>query len=225
MSDIILETRKLSKVFKDAGESVQVFNDLDFQIKQGECVAIVGRSGSGKSSLLHLLGGLDKPTLGEVLLNNVSYKDLNENEKSKVRNQSLGFIYQFHHLLPEFTALENVCIPLLLRNLSVAEAKAQAETLLNKVGLESRLTHKVAQLSGGERQRVAIVRALITNPLCVLGDEPTGNLDGQTADHVFETMLNLNRELGTSLVLVTHDKALADRMDKTYLLENGKLVS
>ena len=223
MNDIILESRGLCKVFKDAGAPVEVFKNLDLQIRKGECVAIVGRSGSGKSTLLQLLGGLELPTTGSVLLKGKDYRKIKEKKRSRERNESLGFIYQFHHLLPEFTALENVCMPLLLGSLSLREAQQRAKLLLHKVGLASRVMHKVTQLSGGERQRVAICRALVTQPDCVLGDEPTGNLDGQTADQVFDSMLELNRELNTSLIIVTHDESLAQRMDKVLHLQEGKL--
>jgi len=223
MSDLILESRALAKVFKDAGAPVQVFKHIDLQIRKGERVAIIGRSGVGKSTLLQLLGGLDLPTAGEVFLKGKPYKKMNEKQRSRVRNESLGFIYQFHHLLAEFTALENVCMPLLLRNLSVADAQQRASALLEKVGLAERLRHKVAQLSGGERQRVAICRALVTEPDCVLADEPTGNLDGDTANQVFDSILQLNQELQTSLVIVTHDEALAARMDRVLHLRDGKL--
>jgi lipoprotein-releasing system ATP-binding protein len=220
---VVLEAVKLSKTFSDAGRTIHIFNDLDLKIERGERVAIMGRSGAGKSTLLHLLGGLDNPTAGTVYLAGKEIKKLNEKQRSKLRNESLGFIYQFHHLLPEFTALENVCIPLLLGNHSISAAEQKARCILEKVSLRERLEHKVAQLSGGERQRVAIARALVTQPLCMLGDEPTGNLDAETAEHVFSMMLDLNKELGTSLVIVTHDPVLAKRMDRVLLLNNGKL--
>ena len=224
MSELVLQCQNIRKVFKDAGKPVEVFTDINLEVLRGETIAIVGRSGTGKSTLLQLMGGLDKATSGKVFINGTDFQKLDEKQRSKVRNSSLGFIYQFHHLLPEFTALENVCIPLLLAGEKVSQAEVKASQILKKAGLEARLTHKVGQLSGGERQRVAIARALVTEPDCVLADEPTGNLDGQTADQVFEMMLSLNRELGTSLVIVTHDVALANRMDKTYVLENGILT-
>ena len=219
----VIEAIKLSKTFSDAGRSIQIFQELDLKIEQGERVAIMGRSGAGKSTLLHLLGGLDLPSSGSVYLAGKEIKKLNEKQRSRLRNRSLGFIYQFHHLLPEFTALENVCMPLLLGNHSRTDANKKASIILERVGLGERLEHKVAQLSGGERQRVAIARALVTQPLCMLGDEPTGNLDAQTAEQVFSMMLDLNKELGTSLVIVTHDQVLARRMDRVLLLNNGKL--
>lgn len=220
---IVLQAVKLSKSFSEANRKLQIFDNLDLTIEQGERVAIMGRSGAGKSTLLHLLGGLDQPSAGSVLIAGKDFKKLNEKQRSKLRNESLGFIYQFHHLLPEFTALENVCIPLLLGNDSISSAQAKARAILERVGLGERLEHKVAQLSGGERQRVAIARAIVTKPLCVLGDEPTGNLDTQTAEQVFSMLLELNREMGTSLVIVTHDPGLAKRMDRVLQLNNGKL--
>lgn len=223
MSELVLQCQGLGKVFKEAGKPVEVFCDINLDVAKGEAIAIVGRSGTGKSTLLHLLGGLDKPTSGAVCINGKDFKKLDEKQSSKLRNKSLGFIYQFHHLLPEFTALENVCVPLLMANVTVKDAEVRAERILTKVGLAERLQHKVAQLSGGERQRVAIARALVTNPDCVLADEPTGNLDGQTADTVFDIMLKLNKEMRTSLVIVTHDEALAARMDKIYELREGTL--
>ena len=224
MSKLVLQCKNLRKIFKDAGKPVEVFTDINLEVNKGETIAIIGRSGTGKSTLLHMLGGLDKPSSGQVMIKGKNFEKLNEKQRSKVRNESLGFIYQFHHLLPEFTALENVCIPLVMAGNKIAEAEVKASEILVKAGLSERLAHKVAQLSGGERQRVAIARALVTNPDCVLADEPTGNLDGQTADQVFEMMLALNRELGTSLVIVTHDVALANRMDTVYVLQDGKLV-
>ena len=226
MSDgeLILVCRNVHKVFKDADHTVEVFSGVELDVKPGESIGIIGRSGAGKSTLLHLLGGLEEPTSGEIILNGLSYQKLNEKQRSILRNKSLGFIYQFHHLLPEFTAVENACMPLLIGKMDIEQAKARAIKLLTQVGLGQRLEHKVAQLSGGERQRVAIVRALITKPACVLADEPTGNLDTQTANTVFEIMLELNRELGTSLIIVTHDEELAARMDRVLLLEDGKLI-
>ena len=224
MNEIVLESQGLCKIFKDAGKILPVFKDINLQIHQGECIAIIGRSGVGKSTLLQLLGGLELPTAGQVLLNGVDYKKTNEKQRSRLRNESLGFIYQFHHLLPEFTALENVCLPLLLGKLKISVIRQRATILLEKIGLAARLSHKVAQLSGGERQRVAICRALVTEPDCVLADEPTGNLDSDTANQVFESMLQLNHQSKTSLVIVTHDEALAARMDRVLHLQDGKLL-
>lgn len=224
MSNPILQAVGLSKVFSEAGKTVHVFKDLDFELTQGETVAIIGRSGAGKSTLLHILGGLDDASSGEVAINGKNWNKFNENQRSKLRNESLGFIYQFHHLLPEFTALENVAMPLLLQGIAIDEATNRAHYLLTRVGLASRVEHKLAELSGGERQRVAIVRAMVNNPSCILADEPTGNLDNQTADLVFNLLIELNQELKTSLVLVTHDRQLAQRLDKVYQLEQGKLV-
>ena len=225
MSEIVLQCTGLTKVFHDAGKPVHVFNNINFEVKKGESVAIIGRSGAGKSTFLQLMGGLDLPTSGDLFINCKNYKKLNEKQRSRIRNECLGFIYQFHHLLPEFTALENVAMPLLLGKANVKEAEARAMVLLEQVGLGHRVKHKVGQLSGGERQRIAIARALVNHPLCVLADEPTGNLDHQTAESVFETMLELNRKFETSLVIVTHDQALAHRMDRVLTLENGQLTS
>ncbi|OJY23656.1 MAG: lipoprotein ABC transporter ATP-binding protein, partial [Legionella sp. 40-6] len=205
MNKPILTSNNLSKTYSDGATEVQVLRGVNLSITSGERIAIIGPSGSGKSTLLHLLGGLDKPTDGSVLFSEVDWQKVNEKKRCQIRNQGLGFIYQFHHLLPEFSALENVAIPLVLANISIKEATAQAQDILNKVGLAARIHHKPAQLSGGERQRVAIARALVHQPQCVLADEPTGNLDQVTAAKVFDLMLQLNQELGTSLVIVTHD--------------------
>lgn len=223
MSKEVIVCRRVSKSFRQGAATVDVLQNIDLQVHEGETIAIVGASGTGKSTLLHILGGLDAPTSGEVEVLGQRIDTLSPLEQGKLRNRALGFVYQFHHLLPEFTALENVAIPLAIRGETTANAKERAATILGEVGLSHRLTHKPGELSGGERQRVAVARALVTHPACVLADEPTGNLDRATADHVFELIRALNAKYQTALVMVTHDPTLAAKMQRTLTLTDGGL--
>ena len=219
----VLEARGLVRRFQEGGGTLEVLRGLDLVVRAGERLGVIGASGSGKTTLLQILGGLDAPDGGSVQVDGRALHEIGEAERGQLRNRAIGFVYQFHHLLAEFSALENVAMPLLLRRLPAHEALSRAEGLLGRVGLGDRLAHRPHQLSGGERQRAAVARALVTGPKLVLADEPTGNLDGRNAEQVFQLMLELNRELGTSLVVVTHDARLAARMDRVLELRDGRL--
>jgi lipoprotein-releasing system ATP-binding protein len=224
MSDhIVLEARQLKKSYRDGARVVEVIRDVSLVLAPGDLVGIIGQSGSGKSTLLHLLGGLDTADAGEVWLGGQRIDGLSEGAKATLRNRQLGFVYQFHHLLPEFDAIENIAMPLLLKGVSPRHARLRAQTLLAQVGLAARGGHRPGELSGGERQRVAVARALANEPACVLADEPTGNLDEATADEVFDLMASLNRQLGTAFLVVTHSLSIAGRMQKTFRLSGGSL--
>ena len=220
----VLGCTNLGKSFNEGNAELQILRDISFSVDVGERIAIMGTSGSGKSTLLHLLGGLDEPSSGDVTIAGLQIGRMNPVQLGRLRNRELGFVYQFHHLLPEFTALENVAMPLLVGRVSPDEAEKQATSILDRVGLSARLSHKPGELSGGERQRAAVARALVTQPGCVLADEPTGNLDRHNAEQVYQLMLELNQDIGTSFLVATHDVSIAERMDRIMLLEDGRLI-
>ena len=223
MTDVVLRANAVSKYFWQGKSEIRVLKNIELEVRQGEQIAIVGSSGTGKSTLLHLLAGLDSPTSGSIELNGLNLSNLNESDRGKLRNEVLGFVYQFHHLLPEFTALENVMMPLLVRRRKTEKVRQEAMSLLDKVGLSHRINHKPGELSGGERQRAAIARALIIQPLCLLADEPTGNIDRQNAKAVQQLMVDLDRDLQVSLIIATHDMQLAASMNRIYQLQDGVL--
>jgi lipoprotein-releasing system ATP-binding protein len=223
MTEVVLEARNVVRRFQQGPVTLEVLRGANVTIRAGERLAIVGASGSGKTTLLQILGGLDRPSNGHVFVDGKDIHELNERERGALRNSAIGFVYQFHHLLPEFSALENVAMPLMVRRVPVKEAKERAAQLLERVGLGARLTHRPSELSGGERQRAAVARALVTQPKVVLADEPTGNLDGNNAEQVFALMLELNRERQTSLAIVTHDLRIAARMDRALEIDGGIL--
>lgn len=222
--EYVIECEHVSKTYDDGYLQVSVLDDLHFNVRRGQSISIVGASGSGKSTLLHLLGGLDTPSGGAIRLMGQDITQLSQKAIGQLRNQYLGFVYQFHHLLPEFSALENVMMPLLIGRMSKAQAEEQAKTILDKVGLKQRMAHRPGELSGGERQRAAIARAMVTHPACILADEPTGNLDRKNASNVLDIMLDLQHELDTSLVVVTHDDELAGRFDEVLTVKDGRLA-
>lgn len=223
MNKVVLEAKNVSKHFTDGKTTVEVIRGLDLKVEEGQFVSIVGSSGSGKSTLLHVLGGLERPTEGMVFLNGQRFDNLGESERGFQRNLHLGFVYQFHHLLPEFSALQNVMIPLMIAKKAVKESEVAAAAILKRVGLGERLTHKPSELSGGERQRVAIARALVSKPSLILADEPTGNLDTDNAKSIFDLMIEINEEVGTALVMVTHDRELASKMGQQWQIKDKKL--
>ena len=219
----VLDVRHISKVFIDQKDEIEIFKDLNFQIHKGDRIAIVGSSGAGKSTLMHIISGLDHPTSGDIFLSGHHFNKESEAKRGYLRNEYLGFIYQFHHLLPEFSALDNVALPLVIGGMNIAKARNEAEVLLGRVGLTHRLSHHPGKLSGGERQRVAIARALVTKPSAVLADEPTGNLDEDNAHAIFDLMCEINDEVGTALIVVTHDNSLARKMDQCWRLQDSML--